>query len=64
MKHKKRQDVVEFKGDCSVNNKVAKVNVQFLVDNDRTNVQSGAMLVDSKMQDESDRDQFLLALVK
>ncbi len=60
----KGQDVVEFEGNCPVNNEVAKVNVQFLVDNGITNVQSGAMLVDSKMQEETDRDQFLLALVQ
>ena len=54
----KGQDVVEFEGDCTVNNEVAKVNVQFLVDNDITSVQSGAMLVDSKMQEEADRDEF------
>ena len=54
----KGQDVVEFEGDCTVNNEVAKINVQFLVDNDITSVQSGAMLVDSKMQEEADRDQF------
>ena len=60
----KGQDVVEFKGDCPVNNEIAKVNVQFLVDNAITSVQSGAMLIDSKMQEEADRDQFLLALVQ
>ncbi len=60
----KGQDVVEFEGDCTVNNEVAKVNVQFLVDNDITSVQSGAMLVDNKMQEEADRDEFLLALAK
>lgn len=60
----KGQDVVEFEGDCTVNNEIAKINVQFLVDNDITSVQSGAMLVDSKMQEEADRDQFLLALAQ
>lgn len=60
----KGQDVVEFEGDCTINKKVAKVNVQFLVDSEMSNVQSGAMLVDSKMQEETDRDQFLLALVQ
>ncbi|MEK5231841.1 glucosamine 6-phosphate synthetase [Lysinibacillus sp. FSL K6-0232] len=60
----KGQDVVEFKGDCPVDNKVTKVNVQFLVDKDMTSVQSGAMLADSKMQEEADRDQFILALVQ
>jgi len=60
----KGQDVVEFKGDCPIDNKNAKVNVQFLVDSSMTNVKSGAMLVDNKMQEESDRDNFLLAMTK
>jgi len=60
----KGQDVVEFKGDCPVKNKTEKVNVQFLVDRDMTNVRNGAMLVDNKMQEEADRDKYLLALVK
>jgi len=38
------------------------VNVQFLVDRDMTNVRYGAMLVDNKMQEEADRDEYLLAL--
>lgn len=59
----KGQDVVEFKGDCPVNKKPAKVNVQFLVDRDMTNVRYGAMLVENKMQEEADRDKFMLALV-
>lgn len=59
----KGQDVVEFKGDCPVNNKASKVNVQFLVDRDMTNVRYGAMLVDNTMQEEADRDQYLLAIV-
>ncbi|MEX3745476.1 MULTISPECIES: glucosamine 6-phosphate synthetase [Lysinibacillus] len=58
----KGQDVVEFKGDCPVNKKTEKVNVQFLVDRDMTNVRYGAMLVDNKMQEEADRDKYLLAL--
>ncbi|MGE7693772.1 glucosamine 6-phosphate synthetase [Lysinibacillus sp. NPDC094177] len=59
----KGQDVVEFKGDCPVNNKAAKVNVQFLVDRNMTNVRYGAMLIDNKMLEEADRDKYLLALV-
>lgn len=62
-KTQKGQDVVEFKGDCPVNKKAAKVNVQFLVDRDMTNVRYGAMLVENKMQEEADRDKFMLALV-
>lgn len=62
-KTQKGQDVVEFKGDCPVNKKVAKVNVQFLVNRDMTNVRYGAMLVENKMQEEADRDKFMLALV-
>ncbi|MGE8036009.1 glucosamine 6-phosphate synthetase [Lysinibacillus sp. KCTC 33748] len=62
-KTQKGQDVVEFKGDCPINKKAAKVNVQFLVDRDMTNVRYGAMLVENKMQEEADRDKFMLALV-
>jgi len=62
-KTQKGQDVVEFKGDCPINKKAVKVNVQFLVDRDMTNVRYGAMLVENKMQEEADRDKFMLALV-
>ena len=58
----KGQNVVEFKGDCPISNKEKKVNIQFLVDNDMTKVWYGAMLVDNKMQDEKDRDNYLLTL--
>lgn len=60
----KGQDVVEFEGNCPINKKDAKINVQFLVDPEMTNVKYGAMLVDSKMQEEADRDHFLVALTK
>ena len=33
----KRQDVVEFEGECPINNKEEKINVQFLVDRDMKN---------------------------
>lgn len=58
------QDVVEFEGECPINNKDEKVNVQFLVDRDMTNVRYGAMLVDSVMQEEADRDEYIAALTK
>lgn len=60
----KRQDVVEFEGECPINTKEEKVNVQFLVDRDMTNVKKGAMLVNSEIQKETDRDEFILALTK
>lgn len=60
----KGQDVVEFKGECPINNKNEKVNVQFLVDRDMTEVRNGAMLVDSVMQEEADRDEFIVTLTK
>lgn len=58
------QDVVEFQGDCPINNKNEKVNVQFLVDRDMTKVTYGAMLIDSVLQEETDRDEFIVALAK
>lgn len=60
----KGQDVVEFQGDCPINNKNEKVNVQFLVDRDMTNVRNGAMLIGSVLQEEADRDEFIVALAK
>lgn len=60
----KRQDVVEFEGECPINNKEEKVNVQFLVDRDMKNVKKGAMLVNSEIQNETDRDEFIVALTK
>ena len=60
----KGQDVVEFEGNCPINNKDAKINVQFLVDPEMTKVTYGAMLVDSKMQEEAARDHYLVALTK
>lgn len=60
----KGQDVVEFKGDCPINNEEAKVNIQFLVDPDIKNVRYGAMLVNSKMQEEADRDKYILELAQ
>lgn len=60
----KGQDVVEFEGECPFNNKNEKVNVQFLVDRGMTNVKKGAMLVNSELQEENDRDKFIAALTK
>lgn len=60
----KRQDVVEFEGECPINNKEEKINVQFLVDRDMKNVKKGAMLVNSEIQNETDRDEFIVALTK
>lgn len=60
----KGQDVVEYEGECPVNNKNEKVNVQFLIDSDMKNVKKGAMLVNSELQEENDRDEFITALTK
>ena len=60
----KRQDVVEFEGECPVNNKNEKINVQFLVDRDMKNVKKGAMLINSEIQDETARDEFIVAITK
>ena len=60
----KRQDVVEFEGECPVGNKNEQINVQFLVDRDMKNVKKGAMLVNNELQDETARDEFIVAITK
>ncbi|MEG0449301.1 MAG: glucosamine 6-phosphate synthetase [Lysinibacillus sp.] len=60
----KGQDVVEFEGDCPINSKNTKVNVQFLVDRDMTKVRNGALLLDSVLQEETDRDEFIVQMTK
>ncbi|MEE1130133.1 MAG: glucosamine 6-phosphate synthetase [Caryophanon sp.] len=52
----KRQDVVEFKGTCSVDGEDKKMNVQFLVDSDMTTVDVGAMLIANEKVEEKKRD--------
>ena len=60
----KRQDVVELEGECPVDNKNEKINIQFLVDRDMTKVTKGALLINSKQQEETARDEFIVAITE
>lgn len=53
------QDVVEFKGTCSIDNEEQKVNLQFLVDEQMESVDLGAMLIANEQISEEERDSML-----
>ena len=55
----KRKDVVEFKGECQVDNKVQPFNLQLLLNDDLTEFTIGAMLVNHEQQDEAEKQQLL-----
>ena len=52
----KKQDVVEFKGTCTVDGEDKKLNIQFLIDPDMTTVDIGAMLIANEQVKEDQRD--------
>lgn len=57
------QDVVEFKGNCTVGNQKGNVNMQFLVDDDRTKLTVGATLLNAKQLSDSKKKQFIDSLL-
>lgn len=50
------QDVVEFKGTCTIKDEQQKVNLQFLVDENITTVELGAMLIANEQVNEQTRN--------
>lgn len=50
------QDVVEFKGTCTIKDEQQKVNLQFLVDENVTTVELGAMLIANEQVNEQTRN--------
>lgn len=56
--------VVEYKGECTVNGQVEPVNVQFIVEKDKSSHIVGAMLVNSIQQTDEQRDEFIQTLSK
>ncbi|MEG0385478.1 MAG: glucosamine 6-phosphate synthetase [Solibacillus sp.] len=56
--------VVEFKGDCTVDGKLEPINVQFIVEKDKSSHIVGAMLVNSAQQTDEQRDEFIQGLGK
>lgn len=56
---KMMEHVVEFKGECNIDNKVQPVNLQYVVEKGQTDYRMGAMLVDGEQQSEEQRTAFL-----
>lgn len=53
------QAVVEFEGDCKVADDKGQVNVQFLVDNEQTDLSVGAILLDSAQLSDEEKEKFI-----
>ena len=56
------QSVVEFKGECQVKAQKEKVNVQFLVNEDMTELSVGAILLNSKQLSKEKKEQFIATI--
>ncbi|MEG0385952.1 hypothetical protein [Solibacillus cecembensis] len=56
--------VVEYKGECTVDGKLEPVNVQFIVEKDKSSHIIGAMLVNTVQQTDEQRDAFIQSLNK
>ncbi|MGN7476378.1 glucosamine 6-phosphate synthetase [Solibacillus silvestris] len=59
---KMMEHVVEFKGDCEIENKVQSINLQYVVEKGQTEYRIGAMLVNGAQQSEQQRTAFLNTL--
>lgn len=59
---KMMEHVVEFKGDCKVEDTVQSINLQYVVEKDQSDYRLGAMLVNGEQQSEQQRDAFLNTL--
>lgn len=56
---KMMERVVEFKGDCKVDDQLQAVNIQYVVEKDQANYRIGAMLVSGEQQSEEQKTAFL-----
>jgi hypothetical protein len=56
------EHVVEFKGECQVDNTVQPINLQFIVEKDQSSHRIGAMLINGEAQTEQQRSVFLTML--
>ena len=61
---KMMEHVVEFKGDCKVDDKVQAVNLQYVVEKGQADYRLGAMLVAGVQQSEEQRSAFLNTMIK
>lgn len=56
---KMMEHVVEFKGECKIDNNLQSVNLQYVVEKGQTDYRIGAMLVNGEQQSEEQRTLFL-----
>lgn len=61
---KMMEHVVEFKGNCKVDNKVQTVNLQYVVEKGQTDYRLGAMLVAGAQQSDQQRTAFLNMIIE
>ena len=59
---KMMEHVVEFKGDCQVDNKMQSINLQYVVEKGQTDYHVGAMLVSGEQQSDEQKTAFLTAI--
>ena len=55
----KRQNVVEFKGECPVNGNIQPVNLQFIVNDDLTQHTVGVLLLNHVQQTDEEREAYI-----
>ena len=60
----KNQHVVEYKGTCPVNEEMSEVNLQFVVEKDQSNYDTGVLLLNGVQQEADQRDEFLQTIAK
>lgn len=56
------EHVVEFKGDCQVDNKVQSINLQYVVEKGQADYRVGAMLVSGEQQSDEQKTAFLTSI--
>lgn len=56
---KMMEHVVEFKGECKIEDKVQPVNLQYVVEKGQTDYRVGAMLINGEQQTEDQRTAFM-----
>ncbi|MER1957100.1 MAG: glucosamine 6-phosphate synthetase [Solibacillus sp.] len=59
---KMMEHVVEFKGDCQVDNKVQSINLQYVVEKGQADYRVGAMLVSGEQQSDEQKTAFLTSI--
>lgn len=59
---KMMEHVVEFKGDCQVDDQLRAINLQYVVEKGQTDYRVGAMLVSGEQQSDEQKTAFLTTI--